>query len=58
MSETVTVTEAKAQLSRLIDRAIAGERIVIRKRQRPVAKLVRYEEPAAGSNDDADSSQR
>ncbi len=42
MSETVTVTEAKTQLSRLIERVGAGEEIVIRKGPRPVAKLVAY----------------
>jgi prevent-host-death family protein len=45
MSETVTVTEAKTQLSRLIERATEGEEIVIRRGPRPVAKLIRYEEP-------------
>jgi len=42
MSETVTVTEAKTQLSRLIERAADGEEIVIRRGQRPMAKLVAY----------------
>jgi prevent-host-death family protein len=42
MSETVTVTEAKTQLSRLIERASAGEEIVIRRGPRPVAKLIAY----------------
>jgi prevent-host-death family protein len=46
MSEAVTVTEAKTQLSRLIERVTEGEEIVIRRGQRPVAKIVRYEEPA------------
>ncbi len=45
MLETVTVTEAKTQLSRLLERVGAGEEIVIRRGQRPVAKLVRYEDP-------------
>jgi antitoxin (DNA-binding transcriptional repressor) of toxin-antitoxin stability system len=45
MSETVTVTEAKTQLSRLIARASVGEEIVIRRGPRPVAKLIRYDEP-------------
>lgn len=44
MSETVTVTEAKTQLSRLIERVANGEEIVIRRGQRPMAKLVRYDE--------------
>jgi prevent-host-death family protein len=45
VSETVTVTEAKTQLSRLLERVGAGEEIVIRRGQRPVAKLVRYDDP-------------
>jgi prevent-host-death family protein len=45
MSEIVTVTEAKTQLSRLIERAGEGEEIVIRRGPRPVAKLIRYDEP-------------
>lgn len=45
MSETVTVTEAKTQLSRLIERAGGGEEIVIRRGRKPVAKLIRYDEP-------------
>jgi prevent-host-death family protein len=43
--ETVTVTEAKTQLSRLIERVANGEEIVIRRGRRPMVKLVRYEEP-------------
>jgi prevent-host-death family protein len=46
MSEMVTVTEAKTQLSRLLERVGAGEEIVIRRGPKPVAKLTRYEEPA------------
>ncbi|HWX45011.1 MAG TPA: type II toxin-antitoxin system Phd/YefM family antitoxin [Solirubrobacteraceae bacterium] len=42
MSEIVTVTEAKTQLSRLLERVGAGEEIVIRRGQRPVAKIVAY----------------
>jgi antitoxin (DNA-binding transcriptional repressor) of toxin-antitoxin stability system len=43
----VTVTEAKTQLSSLIERVTGGEEIVIRRGQRPVAKIVAYtpEEP-------------
>jgi prevent-host-death family protein len=39
---TVTVTEAKTQLSSLIERVTDGEEIVIRRGQRPVAKIVAY----------------
>jgi prevent-host-death family protein len=42
MSETVTVTEAKTQLSSLIARVTDGEEIVIRRGQRPVAKIIAY----------------
>jgi prevent-host-death family protein len=38
----VTVTEAKTQLSSLIERVTGGEEIVIRRGQRPVAKLIAY----------------
>jgi prevent-host-death family protein len=44
-TETVTVTEAKTQLSSLIERVSDGEEIVIRRGRRPVAKLIRYEAP-------------
>jgi prevent-host-death family protein len=44
----VTVTEAKTQLSSLLERVKDGEEIVIRHGQRPVAKIVAYtEEPKA-----------
>ena len=38
--KTVTVHEAKTNLSRLIERAERGEEIVIARRKTPVAKLV------------------
>lgn len=47
MSKAVTVTEAKAQLSSLIERVADGEEIVIRRGPRPVAKLIRYDDPPA-----------
>jgi prevent-host-death family protein len=37
---TVTVTEAKAQLGRLLDRVQAGEDIVITRLGKPVARLM------------------
>ena len=43
MPRVVNVTEAKAQLSRLLDEAQAGERIVIGRAGRPVAVLSAYE---------------
>jgi prevent-host-death family protein len=47
VSKAVTVTEAKAQLSSLIERVADGEEIVIRRGPRPVAKLIRYDDPPA-----------
>ncbi|HEY2719330.1 MAG TPA: type II toxin-antitoxin system prevent-host-death family antitoxin [Solirubrobacteraceae bacterium] len=46
MSE-VTITEAKSQLSQLIERAAKGEEIVIRRGKAPVARLVSYSEQPA-----------
>lgn len=40
MSETVNIAEAKAHLSALVDRAAAGEEIVIARSGKPVARLV------------------
>ncbi len=37
---TVNVHEAKAQLSRLIERALAGEDVVIARRNKPLVRLV------------------
>jgi prevent-host-death family protein len=42
MSETVTVTEAKTQLSSLIERVTDGEEIIIRRGRKPVAKIIAY----------------
>lgn len=45
MAETVNLYEAKTHLSDLVDRAAAGEEIVIAKSGKPLARLV----PLAGS---------
>jgi prevent-host-death family protein len=42
MTETINVHEAKTHLSRLLERAEAGEEIVIARAGRPVARLVPY----------------
>ena len=42
MAETVNVHEAKTTLSRLLERAEAGEEIVIARAGKPVARLVPY----------------
>jgi prevent-host-death family protein len=39
------ISEAKAQLSALIERVLAGEEIIIGKAGKPVARLVRFERP-------------
>ena len=43
MGKTVTVHEAKTHLSRLIRDCVAGEEIVICRRDEPVARLVPVE---------------
>lgn len=43
--ESYNLAEAKANLSALVERAEAGEEIEIRKRGRPVAKLVPTQGP-------------
>ena len=47
MSESVNVYEAKTHLSQLLDRAAAGEEIVIARAGRPVARLVALAESSA-----------
>lgn len=37
------VAEAKAQLSKLIERALAGEEVIIGKNGKPLVKLIHYE---------------
>ena len=44
LRETVSLYEAKTQLSRLVDRAAAGEEIVISKSGRPRARLAPLED--------------
>jgi len=43
MSVQVNVLEAKTQLSRLLDRALAGEEVVIARAGRPLVRLVPVE---------------
>jgi prevent-host-death family protein len=42
VTDTVNIYEAKTNLSKLVDRAAAGEEIVIAKAGKPKAKLVPY----------------
>jgi prevent-host-death family protein len=46
MTETVNLDEAKTNLSKLVERAAAGEEIIIAKAGKPKAKLVPCEQPA------------
>ena len=43
--ETVSLAEAKAQLSKLVDRVESGEEIVITRHGRPVARVTAVEQP-------------
>ena len=45
MADTVNLYDAKTNLSKLVDRAAAGEEIVIAKAGKPKAKLVPYQPP-------------
>jgi prevent-host-death family protein len=45
---TVNIHEAKTHLSRLIERAVAGESFVIAKAGKPMVKVVRMDAPDAG----------
>lgn len=40
----VNIHEAKTQLSRLVERAAAGEEIIIGRAGRPIARLIAYTE--------------
>ncbi|HKP19046.1 MAG TPA: type II toxin-antitoxin system prevent-host-death family antitoxin [Gaiellaceae bacterium] len=46
MATIVNMHEAKSTLSKLVAKAAAGEEVVIAKAGKPVAKLVKYEQPA------------
>jgi prevent-host-death family protein len=47
MTASVNVYEAKTHLSQLLDRAAAGEEIIIARAGRPVARLVALADPAS-----------
>lgn len=46
MPQIINVHEAKTQLSRLLDKAHAGEEIVLHKAGKPYARLVPLKSPA------------
>ena len=41
--QITNISEAKAQLSALIEKVMAGEEVIIGKAGKPVARLIRYE---------------
>ena len=43
---TVTIHEAKATLSRLIEEALSGQEVVIARRNKPLVRIVPLEQPA------------
>lgn len=45
--QITNISEAKAQLSALIEKVLAGEDVIIGKAGKPVARLVRFTEPMA-----------
>jgi len=45
MMKYVALTEAKAEFSALVERAIQGEEVIITKHGKPVAKIIKYQKP-------------
>ena len=43
--KTVNIHEAKTHLSRLLERVVAGEEVVIAKAGKPIARLTRLRQP-------------
>ena len=44
--ESINIHEAKTHLSRLLERVERGEEIILARAGKPIARLVRFEEPA------------
>lgn len=49
MSEPISISEAKTQLSKLVARAEGGEDVTIRRGKKPVVKLVAIVPPPSSS---------
>ncbi|MDX2145575.1 MAG: type II toxin-antitoxin system prevent-host-death family antitoxin [Rhodospirillaceae bacterium] len=47
MNKPINIYEAKTHLSKLVDRAAAGEEIVISRAGKPMVRMVPVEKPAA-----------
>ena len=45
MTRFVALTEAKSQLSELVDRALQGEVVIITRHGKPVVQMVAYQKP-------------
>ena len=43
--QVINIHQAKTQLSKLIEKALAGEDVIIAKAGKPVAKLTAYKKP-------------
>ncbi len=50
MTDAISISEAKTQLSKLVARAENGEEVTIRRGDKPVAKLVGIDAPPASSS--------
>jgi prevent-host-death family protein len=50
MAATINMHEAKTQLSRLVERAVAGEEVIIGKAGKPLVKLVPVEQPVVDTS--------
>lgn len=44
----VTIHEAKAKLSKLIEEALSGQEVIIARRNKPLVRIVPLEQPATG----------
>jgi prevent-host-death family protein len=49
MSQTIDLSDAKTQFSQLVERAAAGEEIIITKAGRPMARLGPIKPPLSGN---------
>lgn len=49
MSEPISISEAKTQLSKLVARAERGEEVTIRRGSKPVARLVAIDAPSSSA---------
>jgi prevent-host-death family protein len=48
--ETVNINDAKTRLSQLVDKAAAGEDVVVSRNGKPLVRITRLDVPSAGSS--------